>query len=716
MKKLLLFIIVLFLFIPKIYSCDETFTWALRYWHDYIFHDTFFNDTQNSVWISNVDFEYVEQYDFNWSDFFPDFQATSQITEQWGIIWAWDSQRIVESESLYQVNYYPPVRAQDNLFISYDVEYYIQDWNTWDGPFMHKECKYYEVTRCWDGIIESDYETCDPLDTTETAWWNLGCSATCEPINDTNNTPSCTSLTASPASWVSPFLSTLTCTWLNATTFTIDIEKDGLTDSIDSSTWTYNFTELGTYNVTCFIDDTITSSACRQTITVTEWGWPNPRPWPWPSPSNSWNRNTYCWDGMVSRLNDDHQYEECDGDEPWCVDCKITNNTTPNIWWDLDIWPTGTYIIWAGMNPYEEYTDMKPSITNKSSTSIYFDRLCVYKWNWSSLAVLENKVPKNKVCEDYKNVLWKGKSFKFTNIPDIKWKMPLDDVTNFEDNTLITSIEIWNETYKGAFFAEKLTVRVSKPSIATTWWWTSYLKNTWNIADISAVSNSQENKNFVWAWVSKKGISSYSKEVTEEDSVKVIGEEWESYNKNIVIGSNLDFPWNTNYYHINKFESYNWIANAYVLRGANFTLRSDTLSDEEWARTYIIEKWNLIIENNINYPDNIAFVVKWWNISISNDVTNINGIFIAIPNINTWWWDIKSTENNDTTNILTINGSLYWNIDNLVKHRTYIKQDSTTWQLNVWTIVSFWSSVFRDPAPLTSTFISRYLDATKIAE
>ena len=38
------------------------------------------------------------------------------------------------------------------------------------------------------------------------------------------------------------------------------------------------------------------------------------------------------------------------------------------------------------------------------------------------------------------------------------------------------------------------------------------------------------------------------------------------------------------------------------------------------------------------------------------------------------------------------------------------------WQLDVWTVVSFGSSTFRKPAPLTSTFIDEYVKATKVAK
>ena len=48
----------------------------------------------------------------------------------------------------------------------------------------HVECKYYEITRCGDGIVDTDRgEICDPKDPNKTGWGNGGCDASCKPIN-----------------------------------------------------------------------------------------------------------------------------------------------------------------------------------------------------------------------------------------------------------------------------------------------------------------------------------------------------------------------------------------------------------------------------------------------------------------------------------------------------------------------------------------------------
>jgi hypothetical protein len=50
----------------------------------------------------------------------------------------------------------------------------------------------------------------------------------------------------------------------------------------------------------------------------------------------------------------------------------------------------------------------------------------------------------------------------------------------------------------------------------------------------------------------------------------------------------------------------------------------------------------------------------------------------------------------------------------LLEKRTFIKNTNNT--ISVGTIVSFGSNVFRKPAPLTSKFISDYLEAQKTAQ
>jgi hypothetical protein len=375
--------------------------------------------------------------------------------------------------------------------------------------------------------------------------------------------------------------------------------------------------------------------------------------------------------------------------------------------------PTWSYVIWDAMDLFKVYNLDKPSVYNQSNYDFKFRELCVVNKSGNSLAW-------STYCEPMNQVLGAGEKFTMRNIPSFTWDIRYLWNNTFGDNTLVITVsnESWVR-YDDAWFASKIAVRVAKPSVWTTWGWTSYISNPKDISDVSkvAIENEDENKNFAWVWVSTWNLSSYTSEVKDSESVKEVWKEWEKINQTDIWTDNTSAQttWtNANSsQNINDFTSYNWLANAFIIKNTKFTISEYTLYNLSWARTYIIEDADLVIDSNISYADNIAFVVKGWNILIDKWVTSIKGTFIAIPKWEVWWNIIWT--NGKTTEALTIYGSLYWNVEDLVSNRTYIKQNSS-WLLDVWTIVSFGSSVFRDPAPLTTTFINEYLEATKVAQ
>ena len=104
------------------------------------------------------------------------------------------------------------------------------------------------------------------------------------------------------------------------------------------------------------------------------------------------------------------------------------------------------------------------------------------------------------------------------------------------------------------------------------------------------------------------------------------------------------------------------------------------------ARTYIIQNANLIIENNVTYDDSTAvltnpktipsaaFIVIDGNIQISNNVTDLDGIFVAIDTEGDIDGEIQSKEGTERQEYemgktLTIRGSLVGDISNLFKYR-----------------------------------------------
>ena len=90
---------------------------------------------------------------------------------------------------------------------------------------------------------------------------------------------------------------------------------------------------------------------------------------------------------------------------------------------------------------------------------------------------------------------------------------------------------------------------------------------------------------------------------------------------------------------------------------------------------------------------------------------DLKGTYISIP---VWGNGGKIRGNGATDKQLTVNGSLYGNIEDLVDDRYYVANSGG--QLSVGTIVSFGSSLFSKPAPLVSQFIGEYLSAEKVAK
>ena len=73
---------------------------------------------------------------------------------------------IMKAESPYPIYINPPVRSENNFVIKYRVEYSTNSSES-STKYYHTECKYYEISRCGDGVVDTNYdEVCDPGDTT----------------------------------------------------------------------------------------------------------------------------------------------------------------------------------------------------------------------------------------------------------------------------------------------------------------------------------------------------------------------------------------------------------------------------------------------------------------------------------------------------------------------------------------------------------------------
>jgi len=737
------------------------------------------------------------------------------------------SWKILQSDDGYYINFSTLSEAIVNNWRDYplwETQYIVNYYNIWDRTQRtHKECVLNYPAWCWDWILDTTYwETCDFNDPSKTWWWVWGCDDTCEPIGTSE---SCDSLTASPSSARDSLTSNLECSWTNAVSYLIEVKDSSgnVIKTINANSWSVTLNTRWSYTAQCYVNGSITSTACTKPLSVTGWWWGGGGPdcidfefwvwtwnvdevvspyvspntlrnitfkwnaleipvicqWDWDSNyayvdcwngsitwikslngskkatficeylgsstslfrpkcyvwenssrvnessllctwkiafSGWWWGSNYCWDWVVQRPNDNWEMEECDfGSEngkpgvlcdancklssyvitiPWVADWVITIPDN----WEIILWVNSDIIVWDDINIYEKLWQL-PYITNMSAFEIAFEKLCVYLKDWNSLDGSSSQ------CI----TAWRldsGETLKFSSFPSFISNTD-SIIWSFEDNVLVTTIN----NLVNAYFTAKVNVRVVKPSITTLGWWTSFVEDSSDIADINEVMEDDDNSNFVWVWITDN-LSSDIKNIDDEDVKDNASGEMDTNNDTINSNINVESVWTSipTTSNISDFESFNWMDNVFILKNKNFQVTSST-DFWAWAKTYIIENANLMITSNIEYWENIAFVVKGWNIKISDNVTNINWIYISI--IKDWvGWEISWY--NKTDKVLNVNWALYWDITNLVNKRIYIEEEA--WYLNVWTIVSFGSSVFRQPAPLTWQFIWEYLDSEKVAK
>ena len=440
--------------------------------------------------------------------------------------------------------------------------------------------------------------------------------------------------------------------------------------------------------------------------------------WPWE-----------CWDWILQKPNSAGVNEQCDYwsanwnfinqcntlklDVKCESNCKISQTTCPYNW-SVNLWPIDSIIIWDWINPFNSI-NTKPYIKNNSTFDLDIKELCVTHKSGNSLDWLFPQCARIWLLAP-----WLQKSF--INYPNFIWNIDWIPSWSYDDNELfITVKDNDSNILRNPYFAADFDVRVSRPTVVTLWGWTSFINNSQGIANVKKVAdewrsniNVWKNDNFEWVWVSDD-LSSSSKNLSDSNAIDKAVWEWNTKNDSInsVITSNWLNNW-TPISDITQFVNFNWLENIFILKNKDFEIDNTNNNFWTWPRTYIIENGNLIINADINYIDNIAFVIKWWNLKINESVSKITWTYIVIPK-NWIGWDVKWIWWK-TTNVLTIVWSIHWNINDLIANRVYIFQDDSSWLLNVWTIVSFGSSVFRKPAPLTWQFIWEYIESQKIAQ
>ena len=170
-------------------ECDETFYKSLRHRWEYTFDDKF-NSRWADSWLRSFDVNFVEQKDFNrWAN--PTFSWTTELVNNNMKVWKDQTMKVITSSPKYQILDTPDKRSRDNLYIEYTIKY--STTQNGSATKWHKECIYYEISRCGDWVLDTDYnEVCDPKDPNEVGWWNGWCDDSCQPVTIVDE-PECNS-------------------------------------------------------------------------------------------------------------------------------------------------------------------------------------------------------------------------------------------------------------------------------------------------------------------------------------------------------------------------------------------------------------------------------------------------------------------------------------------------------------------------------------------
>ena len=557
----------------------------------------------------------------------------------------------------------------------------------------------------------------------------------------------------------------VTCKW-NSQSESFAVICDTTTDwnTLSSTIWKY---KIGNGHSATFNCETVNEPRCfvydqkRTTYGGKAWRTSN---------QCKINATKTCWDGRVDVPNDDWIKEECDlgsknGPDSACSSsCKLNvkkNTFIPNCGnsfsyynahkkecdktntkptgWELEVTTVSNFVI-GGQNVFEyksgknefnseQYKWTYLQVRNIWEDPIYIsDRLCLID-KWSIEENNKNIIGDSDMeCDsqeigflppdlEYYYYFRRDISDKFKGYPNkiSTWYTKETDklvLTTWEDKNLNKRVDS-GETFEWSpILSGNIFVTVAKPTVASQWGWTTYIKDSSDISKVSEIANAVKKINDHNSWIDSTininqnnfvatvlgSGSNLSNVDTIDDSTltqKVEKEATELEKASDVINTTSATT---------SFESYRGLDNVFIYK---WNIDINLVPTKWWDinKTFIIE-WNLTISHNITSDKNIAFIVKWWDIIIKDNVTKIDGTYVDI------WGKIIS---DNTSNKLTVNGTIYGDTEDLFKNRTHISMDQDG-NISVWTLVSYGSNILKKPAPLVGQFIKEYTESTKVAQ
>ena len=154
--------------------------------------------------------------------------------------------------------------------------------------------------------------------------------------------------------------------------------------------------------------------------------------------------------------------------------------------------------------------------------------------------------------------------------------------------------------------------------------------------------------------------------------------------------------------------------NLLALKNGNLTIECETgrsYMELVGVRTVIVENGDLIIKCNNGYgssdtTSSWAWIVKGGNIQVATSVTNMGGVYVAIP-VGTVGGKLTAL-GGTTSNILRINGSLYGDAKPLFDSRLYVRGTNAYDILTTGVILSYSNRALVNPPPLLSQYLNNY--------
>lgn len=271
------FLVAIVLFIVTTWianSYDQVFpSLKLRYGKSYYFYDSFKNTWNTTLKLKSFKVTFREEGNFN-NAANPTFSPTQAVRND-KIFSPWESKRILQSSPAYGIKRHPVKRKSNNIEIIYQTTDQVYP----NGKLTtHTEYQPYTITWCGDGVRDNYtdpygwgkiVEACDPGDTkNKSGWWNGGCSNSCQPVT-IPTPPKCTKIDVKPTRWTAPLTSNMSCIGEHASSYKIVVRKGAnVVKTINSKTGTYQFTTDGSYSAQCYVNNTVTSNACKANIIV----------------------------------------------------------------------------------------------------------------------------------------------------------------------------------------------------------------------------------------------------------------------------------------------------------------------------------------------------------------------------------------------------------------------------------------------------------------